>query len=157
MTRTQAIDREIGTESASAAVPARIRTRKISSVAYATEDSASDEKTARPLTLVKRSCDSRAVGIGLPSRNWRNLEGIRYGPWPRYNIRCCQGISPHLTGDNVTPLLPLSEMGVWAGRIADRLGSVKRDFDDSVTPAPKSVALPIGLYDNIIALSDAHG
>ena len=44
----------IGHESPSADDPAATRTSRISSVAYATEDRASDEKTASAWTLVKR-------------------------------------------------------------------------------------------------------
>src|SRR6266851_3317724 len=42
-------------------------TRRISSVAYAVEESASDEKTARAVFFVSRSCVKRAVLIGLPT------------------------------------------------------------------------------------------
>ena len=45
----------IGVTSQSAATPPIIRTRRISSVAYATDDSASDDSTARPVTFEKRS------------------------------------------------------------------------------------------------------
>src|SRR5260370_30018575 len=42
-------------------------TRRISSVAYAVEESASDEKTASAVFFVSRSCVKRAVLIGLPT------------------------------------------------------------------------------------------
>src|SRR6266849_1348277 len=42
-------------------------TRRISSVAYAVEESASDEKTASAVFLVIRSCVKRSVLIGLPT------------------------------------------------------------------------------------------
>src|SRR5712691_11899196 len=42
-------------------------TRRISSVAYAVEESASDEKTAKAVFLVSRSCVKRSVLIGLPT------------------------------------------------------------------------------------------
>src|SRR5712692_12042771 len=42
-------------------------TRRISSVAYAVEESASDEKTASAVFLVSRSCVKRSVLIGLPT------------------------------------------------------------------------------------------
>ena len=45
----------IGLERESAAVPARTRTRRISSVAYATDDSASEDSTARPVSRDNRS------------------------------------------------------------------------------------------------------
>ena len=56
----------MGTESVRAAAPARIRTRRVSSVAYATEESASEEKTARPVALPSRSCLAWARGNRLP-------------------------------------------------------------------------------------------
>src|SRR5712691_291289 len=46
---------------------AAARTRRISSVAYAVEESASDEKTASAVFLVSRSCVKRSVLIGLPT------------------------------------------------------------------------------------------
>src|SRR5712691_5329921 len=42
-------------------------TRRISSVAYAVEDSASDAKIASAVFLVSRSCVKRSVLIGLPT------------------------------------------------------------------------------------------
>ncbi len=57
----------MGSERPSAADPARIRTSRISSVAYATEDRASEAKTARALTLESRSWISSAVGRGGPT------------------------------------------------------------------------------------------
>ena len=41
----------IGLAMLSAAAPAKIRTRRISSVAYATDESASDDSTASPMIL----------------------------------------------------------------------------------------------------------
>src|SRR5947209_18604199 len=38
------------------------------SVAYATDDSASDDSTASPVTRDNRSCWARYDGIGLPTR-----------------------------------------------------------------------------------------
>ena len=46
---------EIGSVRYSAPTPTRTSTFMISSVAYATDDNASEEKTARALTLVRRS------------------------------------------------------------------------------------------------------
>ena len=66
MASSRTMTAEIGSVSDSTPTPARTSTFMISSVAYATEESASDEKTASALTLVSRSCDSRAVGIGVP-------------------------------------------------------------------------------------------
>src|SRR2546430_16567728 len=61
----------IGTTSVKARMPtAGTRMRRISSVAYATEDMLSEENTARAVGLPSRSCSSRAVASGLP-RNSR--------------------------------------------------------------------------------------
>lgn len=51
-------------------------------------------------------------------------------------------------------MLPLSEMGVWAGRIADKIGGVKRELVDSDTLAQSSVTLSISMNDNIIAFTN---
>ncbi len=45
----------IGFARLSAAGPTRMSTRRISSVAYATDDSASDDSTASPVNLERRS------------------------------------------------------------------------------------------------------
>src|SRR5437899_1486597 len=50
-------------------LPARIRTRRISSVAYATEESASEAKTASAVVLPRRSCRCCAVGSGVPTKS----------------------------------------------------------------------------------------
>src|SRR5215467_7239118 len=50
-----------------AAVPASTSTSRISSVAYATEDMASEEKTASATVLVRRSCRAWASDIGAPT------------------------------------------------------------------------------------------
>jgi hypothetical protein len=52
---TVAMTAPIGVTSESAARPPMVRTRRISSVAYATEESASDDSTARPVIFEKRS------------------------------------------------------------------------------------------------------
>src|SRR3990170_4798912 len=57
-----------------AAAPASTRISRISSVEYATEDSASEEKTARATDLERRSCRACASGIGAPtSRRFSRL------------------------------------------------------------------------------------
>jgi hypothetical protein len=43
----------------------------ISWVAYAVEESASDEKTARPTVLLMAWCGASAVGSGLPNSHVR--------------------------------------------------------------------------------------
>src|SRR2546422_9592069 len=43
-----------------------LRTSRISSVAYATDDSASEEKTARAMGIRRRSSRNRSVSSGLP-------------------------------------------------------------------------------------------
>jgi hypothetical protein len=50
-----------------APTPARISVLSISSVAYATEDNASELKIARAPTLPSRSCARLAVGSARPS------------------------------------------------------------------------------------------
>src|SRR5437667_1627827 len=49
--------------------PARIRTSRISSVAYATDESGSDANTASATALPRRSWRAWASGIGAPTRN----------------------------------------------------------------------------------------
>ena len=57
----------IGLANLSAPAPTRIKTRKISSVAYATDESGSDERTARPVTRESRSWWASWVGIRWPT------------------------------------------------------------------------------------------
>jgi hypothetical protein len=76
----------MGSEALSAAVPASSSTRMISSVAYATLDSASDESTASALRLVRRSWPAAAVASGSPmirrlSREYRPVRPcVRVAP-----------------------------------------------------------------------------
>ena len=56
---------------ASAAAPPRIRTRRISSVAYAEDEIASDEKIARAFFLASRSPSSSSLASGRPKKNAR--------------------------------------------------------------------------------------
>ena len=73
-TRSPAIASAIGTVRWAAAVPARTRIRRISSVAYATDDIASEEKTASATVLESRSCRAWASGMGAPTiRRFRML------------------------------------------------------------------------------------
>src|SRR5687767_8888031 len=64
---TIAMATPIGIENASAAAPATTRTRRISSVAYATDERLSEAKIARPLAFERRSCRATAVGNGRPT------------------------------------------------------------------------------------------
>src|SRR5262249_3664755 len=73
-----AIANEIGSVRWMAAVPASTRMSRISSVAYATEDSASDEKTARRTVLESRSCRGWAGDEGRPTS--QRLPGDRGAP-----------------------------------------------------------------------------
>ena len=66
----------IGIEYWKATVPARTRMSRISSVAYATEESASEEKTASAEVLVSRSWRACAVARGLPTRSF--LRALRF-------------------------------------------------------------------------------
>ena len=52
----------------SAAAPARIKVRTISSVAYATEERASEDSTASPVVFDRRSWCARCEGMGRPTR-----------------------------------------------------------------------------------------
>ena len=61
----------IGNDQSSAPEPARMRIRRISSVAYADEERLSDEKIASAFTLLKRSCARCADAIGAPRTAWR--------------------------------------------------------------------------------------
>src|SRR5574341_1908627 len=61
--------RQTGSEKLRAPLPARVRTRRISSVAYALDDSGSEAKTARATVLLSRSCRAWASGIGAPTSN----------------------------------------------------------------------------------------
>ena len=66
MAMRTAIPSEIGTPMWSAPAPASARIRRISSVAYALDESASEANTARPVARPRRSCISCDVGIGRP-------------------------------------------------------------------------------------------
>ena len=60
----------------SAAGPAMMSASRISSDAYATDESASDEKTASAFVFVRRSCSSACVAIGAPIIQRRTLVTI---------------------------------------------------------------------------------
>src|SRR5512135_3885103 len=62
---------EIGMTKAKAAAPPVARMIRISWVAYAVDDSASEEKTARPIALPIASCGASAVGRGRPKSHVR--------------------------------------------------------------------------------------
>src|SRR5262249_21399466 len=59
--------RATGSEKLSAAAPPSVRTSRISSVAYATDDKGSEANTASATVLFRRSCRACASGIGAPS------------------------------------------------------------------------------------------
>ena len=59
---------EIGMASATVPALATRRTRRISSVAYATEDSASDENTGSARILGSSVCSSRSLATARPTR-----------------------------------------------------------------------------------------
>src|SRR6476660_6013258 len=63
MTRNR-MARLTGMDHASAAVPARISTKRISSDAYATEEIELEDKTARARRLESRSCATWAISMG---------------------------------------------------------------------------------------------
>src|SRR5262245_51789165 len=64
-----AIVNAIGLAMLRAPTPTRTSTRRISSVAYATDERGSDESTASPVTRERRSWCARWDGIGLPTTN----------------------------------------------------------------------------------------
>ena len=61
------ITKAIGVARLRAATPASSSVRRISSVAYATEESASEESTASPVARFSRSWCARCDGIGRPT------------------------------------------------------------------------------------------
>ena len=69
MAMTRPIAMPMGTEKESAPTPASRSTRRISSVAYATEERLSEAKTARPVTLSRRSWRACAVAMGRPTNS----------------------------------------------------------------------------------------
>lgn len=70
-----------GIDQATAAVPARMSTSKISSVPYATDEIAFDEKIARAIVLESRSCLAWAVLRGSPtSQRFTSMEGLSHKP-----------------------------------------------------------------------------
>src|SRR5262249_46659504 len=66
----------MGIEKCRAVVPARTRMSRISSVAYATEESASEEKTASADVFESRSWRARALGGGVPPQGF--LRALRF-------------------------------------------------------------------------------
>src|SRR5215217_4302205 len=114
---------------------------RMKSVAYATDDSASDDNTARPVTRDRRSWCARWEGIGLPTR--RRLSDNAESSDIRGPCRIFQGelrVTPTGLADGLglglslgnvanTPRLlgsPVSRncAGFWPGRTL-RAGSVK--------------------------------
>src|SRR4051812_595616 len=63
------IARAIGIDQVTAAAPNAARGIRISSVAYATDERASDESTARALVLPIRSCSTIWLDRGSPSKS----------------------------------------------------------------------------------------
>jgi hypothetical protein len=71
-----AIATAIGSTRCVADMPAARRTARISSVAYATEESASEENTGSARILGRSVCSRSRLGIGRPtSRRFRTEEG----------------------------------------------------------------------------------
>ena len=67
---TASIATVMGTTRENAATPtAGTRTRRISSVAYAVDEMASDESTASAVFLESRSCSRRSLARGRPNRS----------------------------------------------------------------------------------------
>ena len=78
-------DRRPGSRGAGRAAPATIRTRRISSVAYADELMASELKIARAFFLDRRSPISSSFASGRPKTTWRMRATARPGRRPRYS------------------------------------------------------------------------
>jgi hypothetical protein len=64
--------RLIGMAYVNAATPATTSVARMKSVAYATDDRASDERTASPVTRESRSWCASDEGMGLPTRRRLN-------------------------------------------------------------------------------------
>src|SRR6476659_5280045 len=71
MPRTATINAEIGTVNQKAPVPTASSVKRMASVAYATDDRLSLEKTASALTFESRSLDSSAFESGRPKASRR--------------------------------------------------------------------------------------
>src|SRR5205814_5264751 len=67
MARSAAITRLIGIAYVNAVTPATTSVVRMKSVAYATDDNASEESTARPVTRERRSWCAMLEGIGWPT------------------------------------------------------------------------------------------
>src|SRR5687767_4972594 len=107
--------------------PARMRTRRISSVAYATDESASDAKTASAIALPRRSCRDCAVGSGVPTkrrlsrcRRTAAILPLRGGLRPPFGaVTLCGEVVETRSGD--AALLQLEGLvGVDAGCLQER-------------------------------------
>jgi hypothetical protein len=70
-------------EAPEVAVAATASTSRISSVAYAVEESASEEKTARAVFFVRRSCDASSVLSALPTNSRFTAVAMVYFPLPQ--------------------------------------------------------------------------
>src|SRR5215213_2636012 len=62
----------MGITSLKVKAPARPKTKRISCVAYALEESGSEEKTGRAIVLGRRVCSSSPEAIGLPRKTLFN-------------------------------------------------------------------------------------
>ena len=65
---------DIGKAKLKAAVPAATRMTRVSWVAYAVDERASDEKTAKPIRFPIACCSASAVGSGRPINQECNLD-----------------------------------------------------------------------------------
>src|SRR4029079_10326348 len=90
-------------ENISRPTPAMARVFSISSVAYATEDNASELKIARAAILPRRSCTRCAVGIGRP----RNA---RLTAYPELRGRGGRARTPVLVGAFVVSVVGVSSV-----------------------------------------------
>ena len=92
----------IGIEYVSAPVPARIRISRISSVAYAVDDRASEAKMASALNLLSFSSASRDDASGCPMR--------RRFTWRQKRPPCDRGTSTTAVARSVPSVMPRSKV-----------------------------------------------
>src|SRR6478735_5195505 len=141
MTRNR-MARLTGMDHASAAVPARISTKRISSVAYATEEIELDEKMARASRLESRSCAAWAVLMGSPTSQRLRIMAriIAQSGWEQEEKKPCdlrqktqstRPLKPGRTVNNTSGIKGIDSLGKLAylsGSLATRVGFARGGF-----------------------------
>src|SRR5690242_11049329 len=97
--------RLIGIACENAPRPATTSVVRMKSVAYATDDSASEESTASPVTRERRSWCARLDGIGLPTRR-RLRENDSSGMFRVSPTGLADGLGLGLSPGAVAPVRP---------------------------------------------------